>query len=377
MHKHSRVATAVSVLEPSVLSRYVASSASRLDFAGAQALGAGRVQVGDALLVRVLEPNPHYHLLETETGENVRLEPGDVFVGVAGSRQALRGFSGVAPFRAKAGDRLALLNLGGVIGQSTGGLLDLGKPTTVEVQARIGRGGKPLNLLDGAIPPRSALEPGAPIVAVVGTSMSAGKTRAAVEVVAGATSAGLKVVAVKLTGVACLRDTLRMRERGAVDALSFLDAGLPSTVDATDLPSVARGLIHYLDRTAPDLIVAELGDGLLGPYGVDHLLQDRDLTGRFNAVLLSASDPVGAWGARELLTRWGVRVDLVTGPVTDIPEERAHLEKLLGVPAVNACTHGSDLYPSISARVLSMGFSNDSSNDFSNDFANNREAPNR
>lgn len=347
MHKHSRLATLTEV-EPVPSWNYVASSASRLPLDSVELLGAGRVQVGDALLARVVKPNPDYDLLEIDTGQNVPLHHGDSFVGVAGARQALRGFSGVAPFRTRTGDALDVLNLGGVLGRGSGGLLDLGKPTTVKVLHRLGRQGKPLNLRENAIPKRATLGAGAAIVAVVGTSMSAGKTRAAVELVGAASASGLKVAAVKLTGVACLRDTLRMKERGAAQVVSFLDAGLPSTVGSDELPDVARGLIHFLDQNAPDLIVAELGDGILGPYGVDRILHEGALSGRLKAVVLSASDHVGAWGARELLARWGIRIDVVTGPVTDSSEARAYLERLLGIPARNACTEGAELFSTVS-----------------------------
>ncbi len=330
---------------------HVASAASRLALGAngivverVELLGPGPVRLGDALLVRVVAPNPAYDALELPSGETISLSPRDLFVGVAGARQALRGFAGEAPARVAGGERLSLLNLGGVIGCASGGLLDLGEPTVVELVGRLGRGGRPLNLAQGAIRPSAELPPGPPIVVVTGTSMSAGKTRAAVELVAGAAAAGLQVAAVKLTGVACLRDILRMRERGAQEVLSFLDAGLPSTVDQPDLAATARGLVRYLDRRAPDLIIAELGDGILGPYGVDRLLSDPVFASRIKALVLSASDQVGAWGALELLRRWGLTVDIVTGPVTDGSAARGFLEELLGVPAVNACTDGPLLF---------------------------------
>jgi len=349
LNKHARESDPASA-GPAVWD-YVASAASRLALganrAAVERLGPGPVRGGDALLVRVVVPNPSYDVLELGSGETVALSPGDVFVGVAGARQALRGFAGEAPAGVERGERLSLLNLGGVIGRASGGLLDLGEPTVVQLVERLGRAGRPLNLAQGAIRPSAELPPGPPIVAVTGTSMSAGKTRAAVELVAGAASAGLQVAAVKLTGVACLRDVLRMRERGAKEVLSFLDAGLPSTVDQPDLAATARGLVRFLDRQAPDLIIAELGDGILGPYGVDRLLQDPAFASRIKALVLSASDHVGAWGAVELLRRWGLFVDIVTGPVTDSSAARGFLEEMLGVPTLNACTHGPRLFPAV------------------------------
>ncbi len=334
---------------------YVSSAASRLPLAQrTDGLGPGRVQAGEALLVRVLEPNHAYDNLELASGDTVGLRSGDQFVAVAGSRQALRGFVGSPPESARPGDRLSILSLGGIVGRFTGGLLDLGVPTSVEVVDRLGQHGRPLCMTDNAIPRRGELGSICPVVAVVGTSMSAGKTRAATELVAGAAAAGFRVAAVKLTGVACLRDVLRMRERGAFEAVSFLDSGLPSTVDALELTSVAKGLLHHLNEMSPDLIVAELGDGILGPYGVDRLLQEPSLNRAIRVLVLSASDHVGAWGGVELLRRWGLSTDVITGPVTDSTASSQFLEQTLGVPAVNACTNGHQLFDVIQSRLSAL-----------------------
>jgi dethiobiotin synthetase len=51
---------------------------------------------------------------------------------------------------------------------------------------------------------------------IAGTSMNSGKTYAATELIKQATRAGLRVAAAKLSGVACLRDTLNMADHGAV-----------------------------------------------------------------------------------------------------------------------------------------------------------------
>ena len=68
----------------------------------------------------------------------------------------------------------------------------------------------------------------------------------------------------------------------------------------------------------PDVIVAELGDGILGEYGVQDILEDpaaRELGG---AWVLCANDPVGAaGGVRHLKETYGIQVDVVAGPATD------------------------------------------------------------
>ena len=81
--------------------------------------------------------------------------------------------------RIRAGDRLHILNLGGVIGICTSRNLDIGEPLRVEVLGTAIRDGKPLNIADGALPPATSLDGSPPLVIVAGTCMAAGKTLAA------------------------------------------------------------------------------------------------------------------------------------------------------------------------------------------------------
>ena len=61
-----------------------------------------------------------------------------------------------------------------------------------------------------------------------------------------------------------------MLDHGAVPAMSFSDAGLPSTThtDACIVPA-AKGILAALNASEPDAIVVEFGDGIMGHYGVD------------------------------------------------------------------------------------------------------------
>ena len=47
-----------------------------------------------------------------------------------------------------------------------------------------------------------------------------------------------------------------------------------------------------------DLLVAELGDGIMGSYGVDQVLADPMIQAVPGAMMLAANDPVGAWSHR-------------------------------------------------------------------------------
>jgi len=69
-----------------------------------------------------------------------------------------------------------------------------------------------------------------PVVLIVGTSMSAGKTSSARIIVRLLKEAGLKVIGAKLTGAGRYRDILSVRDAGADWIFDFVDVGLPSTV---------------------------------------------------------------------------------------------------------------------------------------------------
>ncbi|MBN1418639.1 MAG: hypothetical protein JXP34_07655 [Planctomycetes bacterium] len=293
---------------------------------------------GDCVVVRARTEKRIYNELELDTGRMARIFRGDTIVGALGSRRALRGFVGGVPERAAPGDVLSILNLGGVIGKAAGPHLDLGPACEVEIIGWVADGARILNVADSRIPawPGGTLAPRPPIVLVSGTSMGSGKTRACCEIIHQLAHGGRRIHAGKLTGVACLRDCLGMEDHGARRTASFLDAGHPSTVDLAEVVREAAAIIAFLSNGDPDAIVLELGDGLLGDYGVREILRDREIQSVARAHVLCASDIVGAWGARELLDEWGLPIDIVAGPVTDNEAGRAPVERDLGLPAVNA-----------------------------------------
>ena len=199
---------------------------------------------GDVVVVRALTDSATYNMLELPSGRLAKINPGDLLIGVLGRRRALKGFVGDVPETVATGDRLHLLNMGGVIGFCTGHHSSLSDAIQVEVVGlACDEAGRVQNIADVALPSRAHLGETAPIVMVAGTCMNSGKTYAATELIKQASHAGMRVAAAKLSGVACLRDTLNMADHGAVATASFLDCGLPSTVDAGDLAPIAKAII--------------------------------------------------------------------------------------------------------------------------------------
>jgi hypothetical protein len=299
---------------------------------------------GSVVAVRVLTSKSTYNTLELTSGRFSQVKPGDVVAGALGHRKALFGYSGRVPERLAPGDHVNLLNLGGVIGHCDATNPDFGQPFDCEVLGQIlhfpyigERIGVPAHITQGAIELADRFDvAGVPVVAVVGSCMNAGKTAAACSLVQAFTHAGLRVAAGKTTGVSLRRDVLSMEDAGAQSTLVFTDLGIVTTTAAV-APRAARTILTQLASGKPDVIVLELGDGLLGLYGVDAILDDVEVARSFGAVVLAANDPVAAWGGVRLLReRHGLETTAVTGPATDNSAGTRLVLAHTGVPAVNA-----------------------------------------
>jgi hypothetical protein len=325
-------------------------------------------RAGDVVVVRVLTDSATYNMLELPTGRLAKVNPGDVLAGVLGRRRALKGFVGDVPASVTSGDELHLLNLGGVIGRCSGHHSSLNDAIKVEVLGlACDERGTVKNIADVALPRRDSLGATAPLVVIAGACMNSGKTYAATEIIQLATRAGLRAAAAKLSGIACLRDTLNMADHGAIATASFLDCGLPSTVDAGDLAPIAKAIIGRLNESRPDLIVIELGDGILGGYSVESVFEDREFLDATAALVFCASDYVSAWGGIELFRRRGIAVDLIAGSVTDSQMGEDYVEVEFGVPAANARRNGSKLFEIVREKV--SGFESRVSSDTASELA--------
>jgi hypothetical protein len=307
-------------------------------------------RAGDVVVVRALSESVTYGNLELPSGRLAKINRHDVLLGVLGKRRALKGFVGDVPDAIKAGDRLHLLNMGGLIGICKGHHSSLSDAIEVEVLGLVcDENETVLNIADNALQPSKFLNESAPVVIVAGTCMNSGKTVAATEIIKQATHAGLRVAGAKMSGVAALRDTLNMQDHGATATASFLDCGLPSTVDVEDLAPVAKAILNHLNSFEPDLIVVELGDGIVGGYSVDSVLQDAEIRAATSAFVFCAADYVGVIGGIAVLRNLGIEIDVVAGSVTDSQMGEDFVQKEFGINAGNARRDGARLFKIISA----------------------------
>ena len=317
---------------------------------------------GVLIAVRILNNKSRYNQLELTSGRMATVNQGDVVVGALGHRKALRGYSGHLPTKLEPGNTIQLLNIGGVLGHCDSANPDVGPPFDCEVLGtvlhfpylgeRIGvparAGAKTLDA-DAVLNTR-----GVPVIALAGTCMDSGKTAAACAIVGRLRHLGHNVAACKATGVSLRRDILAMEDAGASETMIFSDLGIVTTTSENG-PALTRTLLSSLAENKPDVIILELGDGLLGAYGVEAILSDVSIREAFTAVILCANDPVSAWGgARILRDDFGIEPAVVTGPATDNAVGVDQISERLSLPAFNALSSGVALGDLV-AGILDVG----------------------
>lgn len=298
-----------------------------------------RAEDGQVLVVRALEEKRVYDVMELTSGRMAHVGKGDVLVGALGRRDALRGFVGRVPSELKAGDTVNLLNLGGVLGQAVSENRDVGHPLRCEVLGMVTLDGKGVNIRDAAVKPPTEDGPVPPLIVVSGTCMNSGKTVAACTLISGLAERGYAVAGAKLTGVAAVRDPLNMHDHGARVVLTFHDAGYPSTAGLADVAPIAKQVIRSIPHAVEeeiDVIVVEMGDGIIGRYGVDTILRDTEFKSWIHGHVLAANDLVAAWGGVQWLHGEGHEVDVIVGPATDNAVGTRYIREELGVAAENA-----------------------------------------
>ncbi|MCK5401408.1 MAG: hypothetical protein KAJ28_07205, partial [Flavobacteriaceae bacterium] len=170
-----------------------------------------------------------------------------------------------------------------------------------------------------------------PVILLVGTSMSAGKTTVARIIVNHLKRAGLKIVAGKLTGASRYRDILSLKDVGANYIFDFVNIGLPSTIYPRE--KFRKKLIQLLSRinsVQADVAVIELGASPLEPYNGD--IAFEELKDNIKCTVLCASDPYAVFG---VMKSFNLKPDIVSGIATNTYAGAELIEKLCNVKALN------------------------------------------
>jgi hypothetical protein len=298
---------------------------------------------GDIVVGRATGKRNRLYECETKTGRMADMVRGDLIVGALGKRAAT--LEGVGDWRATTDNcELDALTSAGLFGRATSISPMLPDLMRLEYLGHVTREGRKLQMMDFVVPVEPRLL-SIPVILIIGTSMSAGKTSSGQVIIRALNYLGLDVVAAKLTGAARYRDILKFRDAGASAVFDFVDAGLPSTVCPE--PTFRQALDLLLSKIAAcdaDVLVAEAGASPLEPYNgaaVVHCL--GDLT-RFT--LLCASDPYAVLGVQ---TAYGdhLKADLVTGPAANTTAATRLVRELSGHRALNLLDRNN--YPELEA----------------------------
>jgi hypothetical protein len=170
-----------------------------------------------------------------------------------------------------------------------------------------------------------------PVVFIVGTSMSAGKTSSARIIVRLLKEAGLKVIGAKLTGAGRYRDILSVRDAGADWIFDFVDVGLPSTVcPPEEYRHALRQLLTRMMEVDADVVIAEAGASPLEPYNGATAI--AELEANIRCLVLCASDPYGVVGVS---TAFKKQPHLVAGAAANTAAGIELVEKLSGMKALD------------------------------------------
>jgi hypothetical protein len=213
---------------------------------------------GAAVAVRVLTDKTTYNLIELPSGRMAEVKRGDIVVGALGHRKALFGYSGHLPESLKPGDKISLLNMGGVLGVCDSINGNFGPPFECEVLGAVldfpfvgQRVGVPAMVGKFKLLSKEQLQTDTPpVIAIAGTCMNSGKTTVAASVIKYLVEQGYNVGACKATGVSLRRDVYAMADAGASLTSIFTDFGVVTTTGKVGA-SVAGNLISHLSGKRP------------------------------------------------------------------------------------------------------------------------------
>lgn len=293
-----------------------------------QPLDRGQWRTGDYVVGEVVSSvfRPCFELC---TGRMMEPALGDWIVGALGARAATLEAEGDWQSIGPDGQMQAL-TAAGLFGRTTS--VSRLTPSFVDLVYRghVVREGHRVNMCD-FVPPEDEVAFTCPMVLLVGTSMSSGKTTAAKAIIRELKRAQLRVAGMKLTGAGRYRDILAMQDSGADLILDFVDAGLPSTIcPAHDYRHTLETILRRAAQAKPDVVVAEAGASPLEPYNGDIAIEH--IRPHVRLTVLCASDPYAVVGITE---NFGFRADLVAGVAASTSAGVAVITKLSGIKALN------------------------------------------
>lgn len=284
---------------------------------------------GDYVVCEVHGRSSSTYRVEYPSGRMGPVLEGDFVIGALGKRAAT--VDAVGSWEAIGDDGcLHALTSGGLFGKVTSQSHLMPPLMALNYTGHVLRGGNKVGMMEFVREPEpKTLE--MPVIMMIGTSMSAGKTTSGRIIIHELKRMGLKVVAAKFTGAGRYRDVLSFADAGADYIFDFVDVGMPSTVcPAEKFEKQMGNLLSQISATDADILIAELGASPLEPYNGSVAM--KLLQGKIAMTVLSAFDPYAALGIERA---FGMKPDLITGPAANTEAGLVLIEKLLGIKALN------------------------------------------
>lgn len=292
--------------------------------------GAVRPRSGDVVIARVERIGHHRHI-EQMNGRRSVLHLGDLVVLAYADRYATDQFESYVP---KHLGKVNLVASGGIASAVHSRSRSVRAATEVVPVGLIGDdSGRPINVADFRLPSVDFPHERPRTIAVLGTSMNAGKTTTIHYLAHGLSKVGAKPGVTKVTGTGSGNDYWVMLDAGAHMMLDFTDAGLASTFQqpTTVLEEAIVQLVGSLSEGGSGVNFVEIADGVFQRQN-QSLLQSPVVHDLVDAVVLSASDAMGAAQGVRTLTENGFDVVAVSGTLTKSPLATREAEDALGLP---------------------------------------------
>ena len=295
-------------------------------------------EIGDIIYGRICLVGQHSSL-ENISGRIHLVHDGTKAVFVFGNRYAPDYYEGLVPNKmAKEVDLLARSGLIGIVKTKNSMMKD---PTQVTVLGYIcDESGNILNtrkfpLIRPRI--RSKKEPRAKMILVCGTSMNSGKSMAAAACCWALTSTGYKVRASKVTGTASLKDILHMNDAGANPYADFTYLGFPSTylLEENNVLYIFNQLDLKYANNPKNFWIVELADGVI-QRETAMLLESPDVRSRIHKLIFCANDAFGAIGGVNILKKFGLKPDALSGICSSSPLHLRELATYTDLPVFNS-----------------------------------------
>lgn len=284
---------------------------------------------GDYIVAEVMDIAGSSSRAELPNGRMVELMKGDVVIGALGVRHATLEATGSWEEVTEDG-RMHLLTGAGLLGKMTSRSIFVTPLIELQYRGHIFVDGQSRNMSNYVeeIPERSF---DMPIILMVGTSMSSGKTTSARIIARQLKQMGLKVAGAKLTGAGRYRDILSIKDAGADYVVDFVDVGLPSSIcPKAEYRVAVKKMLSLLAQSEADVAVIEIGASPLEPY--NGTLAIKAIKKHVKCTVLCASDPYAVLG---VMKSFHLKPTIVSGPAANTFGGVELIKKLCGIDALN------------------------------------------